>query len=125
MRKYITRNDIILIAILLLAPVLITIVLYVTAAKGEKVCVYVDGAYKGEYPLDRDATVEIEGYQNTHNTLMIKNGRAYMSEASCPDKLCIHQGKISEEGRSIVCLPNRVIVSIEGEGEDEYDAFTR
>ena len=110
MRKYITRNDIILIAILLLAPVLITIVLYVTAAKGEKVCVYVD---------------EIEGYQNTHNTLMIENGRAYMSEASCPDKLCIHQGKISEEGRSIVCLTNRVIVSIEGEGEDEYDAFTR
>ena len=125
MRKYITRNDIILIAALLLISVLITALLYLNGKKGERVCVYVDGVFSGEYPLDTDRMVEIDGYGGTHNTLAIENGSAYMSEASCPDKLCVHQGKISETGRSIVCLPDRVVVSIAGEDEGEYDAFTR
>ncbi len=123
MRKYITRNDFILIALLVSVSLILTAVLYATGRKGGQVCVYVDGEYSGEYSLDTDRTIEIDGYGNTHNTLVIENGYAYMSHASCPDKLCIRQGKISAAGRSIVCLPDRVVVSVKG--EDEYDAFTR
>lgn len=35
--------------------------------------------------------------------------------SSCKDKLCLKQGKINEPGEIIVCLPNKVRVSIEGE----------
>lgn len=35
-----------------------------------------------------------------------------MKWADCPDKLCIHQGKISHTGETIACLPNRVTVRV-------------
>ena len=38
---------------------------------------------------------------------------AYMKEADCPDKLCVHMKKISQVNETIVCLPNQVILTIE------------
>lgn len=43
---------------------------------------------------------------------MIRDGKADMKEADCPDKLCVHQKAISAENESIVCLPNRVVVTV-------------
>ena len=42
------------------------------------------------------------------------NAPAAVQEASCPDHLCIRQGKISREGEMIVCLPNRMIAEVKG-----------
>lgn len=44
-----------------------------------------------------------------------EDGQVWVTEATCPDKICIHQGKISQEGETIVCLPNRMIIQIFGE----------
>lgn len=43
---------------------------------------------------------------------MIRDGKADMKEADCPDKLCVHQKAISAENESIVCLPDRVVVTV-------------
>jgi hypothetical protein len=43
---------------------------------------------------------------------VIKDGRAYISEATCPDLICVRTG-YADELKSIVCLPNEVTVSIE------------
>ena len=51
----------------------------------------------------------------------IKDGTVDMVEASCKNQICVHEGKISRSGQSIVCLPNRVSIVIEGKGGDEYD----
>ncbi|HBE87040.1 MAG TPA: hypothetical protein DDW53_19330, partial [Lachnoclostridium sp.] len=40
---------------------------------------------------------------------------ASITEASCPDKVCVRTGKIHRSGELIVCLPNRVVITIEGE----------
>ncbi len=37
-----------------------------------------------------------------------------MISSPCPDKICIKQGWINKEGESIVCLPNRVVLRLEG-----------
>ncbi|MCD7736623.1 MAG: NusG domain II-containing protein [Lachnospiraceae bacterium] len=85
---------------------------------GASVLVEVDGETYGTYSLDRDQTV----YINDTNVLVIEDGEAYMSEADCPDGLCISQGHISASGTMIVCLPNRVVVRvIDAETEDEDD----
>lgn len=47
------------------------------------------------------------------NTVVIKDGVVYMSDASCKNQICVNTGKISKKGESIVCLPNKVIVEIE------------
>lgn len=49
-----------------------------------------------------------------HNVLEIGDGEVRVIEASCPDKLDVLQGSISEPGEIIVCLPNRLIVEIKG-----------
>ena len=72
----------------------------------------VDGAVIPQCPLDQDLDLIIEGSDGGTNHLVIENGSARITEASCPDKLCVRQGAASETGQTIVCLPNRVIVTI-------------
>jgi len=72
----------------------------------------IDGQVVRTLPLDQDADLVIEGYADGRNHLIIKEGSAYISEASCPDKVCIHQGKISQNGEMIVCLPNRMTAQV-------------
>ncbi|MCD7957927.1 MAG: NusG domain II-containing protein [Lachnospiraceae bacterium] len=94
-----------------------------TQDTGKRIVVEVDGTTWGTYSLSRNQTIEI----NDTNVLIIKDGEAYMSEASCPDGLCISQGHISNTGEMIVCLPNRVVVYVaddEEEDDDGLDAVT-
>lgn len=63
------------------------------------------------FPLDTDRRIELE-----HLTVVIENGQVYVADADCPDKVCQHTGKISRENQTIVCLPNRVTITITGEG---------
>ncbi|MCX5790844.1 MAG: NusG domain II-containing protein, partial [Elusimicrobia bacterium] len=46
-----------------------------------------------------------------------------ISESNCPEKICVHAGWISRPGETIACLPNKLLVEIEGENQ-EYDAVT-
>ena len=55
---------------------------------------------------------------------MIEDGKADMVWADCPDKLCVNQKAISREGESIICLPNKVVISSVGGEEREVDAVT-
>ena len=85
-----------------------------------RVVVSVDGEVVAKYPLTRDGVYFIKGYDGGTNTLVIKDGEAYISEASCPqmgsDVPCTKQGKISADSilRCIDCLPNHVRVEIVG-----------
>ena len=48
------------------------------------------------------------------NTISVSHGYVYMSHAECADKTCVHMGSASS-GRPVVCLPNRVIITVTGE----------
>lgn len=88
---------------------------------GSIVEVTVDGEILGTYRLDQDQTVQI---QET-NVLVIQNGKADMTDANCPDRLCVHQKAISKSGENIVCLPNKVIVTIIGTEESAEDVVVQ
>ena len=92
---------------------------------GSLVMVTVDGEFYGSYDLDTDTTVEIMVGDTITNVLVIEDGYAYMKEATCPDGLCIHQGRIHKDGQSIVCLPNRVVVTIDSDEAVEADVIAR
>lgn len=55
---------------------------------------------------------------NGINILYIKYGYAYMYDADCKDKICIKQGKINVAGQSIVCLPNKISITVCGGNYD-------
>ena len=110
----IVRNDLIFILSLLLTVSLIGLGCFLLRGEGDCVTVTVDGELIATYSLDTDRTVEIRTGENDaqRNLLMIKNGEAYMAEASCPDGICAAHRPISRRGESIVCLPHRVVVTV-------------
>ncbi len=79
---------------------------------GKTVTVYHDGEPVGTYSLFRNGSYEING--GTH-ILVIEDGTACVTDADCPNLLCEKRGKISAVGESIVCLPNRVEIRVDGE----------
>ena len=66
----------------------------------------VDGEEYGTYSLGKDQTISI----NDTNVCEIKDGKAHMISATCPDHLCMKQREIDEKGGTIVCLPNKVVI---------------
>ena len=79
--------------------------------------VSVDGVVVEELDLSKDTEFVMKGYQGGTNTLVIEDGQVYITDATCPDKVCIHQGKINRSGEMVVCLPNLMIAKIVGEEE--------
>ncbi len=117
------RYDIILIIGLLVITMVIAMAVRFTQKTGKTVVVSVDGVVKYTFPLDENLEFKIEGYEGGTNYLVIKDGEAYLTEASCPDLLCVHMGKISSQGQSIICLPNRVVVEIRDDNENEIKEY--
>lgn len=89
------------------------------ATQNAVVQIYRDGALLREYSLEEDVRMEISG--DYTNILAISGGRAFIEESDCPGGDCMHSGAISEPGRSIVCLPNRVEIRISGAAEADVD----
>ncbi len=116
------RNDFLLMAVILAVAAAGLIYMNVAKKSGDMVVVKVDGEVYKELPLNKDATLEIEGVNGSTNLLVVKDGHADVVDADCPDKLCVHQRDIENDGETIVCLPNKVVVEIESTKESEVDA---
>jgi hypothetical protein len=54
------------------------------------------------------------------NLISVEQGRIRVSEADCPDQICVDQGWISAGTVPIVCLPHRLMIQIVG-GEEGLD----
>ena len=91
--------------------------------EGGTVVVTVDGTETGRYALDEDRTVRIES-SGGYNLLTIQNGTAAVTEADCGDHTCIRTGEIHLDGQSIICLPHKVVITVEGGRQDEVDLST-
>ena len=118
------KNDKILIGALLGITCILFLGLFLirqNTVNGEAV-VLVEGKEYGRYPLAKDAVIEISGLCGV-NVLTILNGEAYMSEAVCPDKVCMDFGKIHYNTQMIVCRPGGIVVVIENGDTSELDAI--
>lgn len=83
--------------------------------QGKFVTVSVNGEEKYCYSLSKDweFTVNTGEKGENINTVVIKDGCVYMKAANCPDKICVSHRQISNVGETIVCLPHKVVVSVE------------
>lgn len=121
------KNDLILIAVFLAAAVSAYLGLLFfqgASTKSGVAVVTIHGAEYGRYPLTMDITERIKLSDGSYNVLEIKDGEAEITEASCPDGICVKHRPISRKGQSIVCLPNKVIVEIENGEASELDFIT-
>lgn len=114
------KRDLILIASVLVLGLALLLVVELTRKEGAYVLIRVDGAETGKYDLTDNGTYPLNGGTNI---LHIENGQAWLTDANCPDKLCVHQGKISKTGQVITCLPNKLTVTVYG-AEDSVDLIS-
>ena len=114
------KNDVIFILALLVTVSILGLIYYLIGGEGDKVIVTVGGEFYAEYSLSDDITVEIKTDIGS-NTLLISNGEARITDASCPDGICEGHKPVSRSGESIVCLPNKVVVTVEKTATDDPD----
>lgn len=72
--------------------------------------------------LEQPVSVEIKDKYYDH--IVAEKGRIRFEEADCPDRVCVHTGWLTRPGQIAVCLPNGIIVKIEGE-DGEIDTILR
>lgn len=102
------KHDLILVLSLIFIAVLSLILLLTLRTDGAYARVEIDGEHYATYPLSVDGEYRL----GDTNTLTIKDGEAYMKEADCPDKTCVHTRPAKYNGESIICLPNKISVII-------------
>ncbi len=113
--------------------IIITAVIFLTAAA---VCISVFGKNESDivniksggellYTIDlskaEDCEFDIE-YEGRVNTVEIKDHMIRVSDADCPDKICVDTGWIGGDRKSvpIVCLPNRLVIEFEKSSADGF-----
>ena len=108
------KNDKILIGVLFVIALafLLGSMLMKHNTKEPEAVVLIAGKEYGRYPLAQDMVVKIPGKLG-ENTLTISEGKAYMSDAVCPDKICMKSGKKDKNSDIIVCLPGEIVIKIE------------
>lgn len=119
------RTDIlVIISILFLIIVvyLLTKPAFGLRTRGDAVRISVNGKPYAEYSLKEDRELLIdEGFGR--NLIRISEGYVQIIDADCPDGLCVKAGSINHNMEQLICLPNRLVVSVLGSEGGGLDAI--
>lgn len=109
------KEAMLIVIILLISCALLLVNRILFSKPARQVEITVNGEVVKTLDLNKDADFVVEAYNKGTNHIIIKDGKVHISEATCPDKICLHQGEVEHTGEMIVCLPNRLIARIIGE----------
>ena len=117
------RNDIILVASLLLIAVVALVIILSTRKKDNLIAkVYVQNEVVETIDL---STKEEKEYVITglHGNVIVetKDGAIRVKESNCPHQDCVHMGYVKETNRPIICAYNAVYIVIEGASDVDVE----
>lgn len=95
-----------------------------TVSDGVVAEIYLDGELVRKISLsdvDKPYTFEVEGGDGIVNVISVEKGRICVSDADCPDGLCVKQGWRSGGVTPIVCLPNRLVINFKNVSDNGDD----
>jgi hypothetical protein len=119
----ISRYDGILIGlILILSTSWILDFLKQTAGLNGTAFVYENGRAIEKIDVKKDNSIELS-LEKGEMGLEVKEGRIRVSNSSCPHKTCQNSGWISKPRRTIICVPNKVLIEIKGTPDPGYHAL--
>ena len=75
--------------------------------------------------VTEDETFVLTGFGGLSNTVEVSEGKIRVCEADCPDQVCVRQGAVRYAGESIVCLPHKLVITIEGGQTGGVDGATK
>jgi hypothetical protein len=101
------------------------VLLATTGSGGSARTAHIEGASTDEVAsLREDATFEIPGPLGT-TVVAVEDGAARIVSSPCPHDVCVGMGAVDAPGQAVVCVPNRVVVTVDGGGDPPADAVTR
>jgi hypothetical protein len=109
------------IIILFCALIIIITKLLWNLPQGEYLEIYKNNEILAVYSLNQKITKIING-EKGETKITIDNGKVRFSSAPCAKKYCIHQGWINKANQIIICIPNKISISISG-GKKNYDSI--
>ena len=115
------KSDFILGAALLAAALCLFLVFRNLEKPGGTVTVKQGKEIVAEYSLTEDGEYVFESFYGS-NTLVIKDGEAWVCDSTCKDHICEKTGKISKKGETIICLPNTLFITVTDGATPDYDA---
>ena len=65
--------------------------------------------------LQEEKVIHING--DYHLTIALSSDGVRIAESDCPGQDCLHTGTIRRRGQSIICLPEQVVIRLEGSGD--------
>jgi hypothetical protein len=121
--KMLTTADKLLIAVF--ACLVVASFAFVNALSGEGsvVLIQVDGAIVHKTSLRETHTIAVHGTQG-QLTVEIREGKVAITQAQCPNHICVKTGWRAHSGEIIVCVPNNAVVRIAASRENEVRATT-
>ncbi len=82
--------------------------------------IYSDGDLIRTAKLSQEAEFTVR-YGDGYNTIKVIDGAIFVTDASCPDGVCISTGKISHGAVPIICMPNHLEIIVKS-SDDTTDA---
>ena len=122
----IKKGDIIVISMLLIFSLgfAFYISVFTSKVRGNTLIVEQDSKVIHTLPLDEDIEIKVD-YNNHYNIIQIKDGKAMVSKADCRDQICTYMAPISDEGESIICLPNRLYLEVASTDDPTTEAIDK
>lgn len=62
--------------------------------------------------VTEDYSFTVSGENGVYNVVEVHHGEIGITEASCPDGLCINMGFIHSSAMPVTCLPNKLVIKI-------------
>ena len=152
----IRKADIVLIIVCLLTAAFLGIFFMVHRESGSEVCILYDGIELKRVTLHsasgdsggetgsqyflityRDDVVGVENFGNRpelelaegtrYNLISVTGGMVVMESADCRDQICVRHKPVSSKGESIICLPHKLVVEIDGDeiSDESLDGVVR
>lgn len=115
--RFIRKTDFIVVAVLLLAAAGIFLLfrLQDSAAAAE---IYLNGKLLKTVPLNtgEEQSFSLPERENVVFHLYPDGSIAFES-SDCPDKICVHAGRLRRTGQTAACLPNGLLLKIAGSSD--------
>ena len=124
LREFLRRTTLLdrIVVLVIFAASLAGIAWAATAPGGERLVVERDGRVIFTAPLASERTVVLPGPLG-ETVLAVSGGRVRVIDSPCRNKVCLGMGEIVRSGEVVACVPNRLLVRIDGGGAREEEAY--
>ncbi len=92
-----------------------------TAPEGYTAYIYTNGDIYQTIPLaivSAPYSLTIHSPRGGYNTILIDSGGIQITDADCPDQICVRQGQIQNDFLPITCLPHGLVIELKQDSKN-------